>query len=410
MSGRVFIPDPNLTLANAVERIRILEAICCASGADPAGLQAALDIRERACSWYGLGDGGTETGDIAHNFRGGPDGVFNNDGDGIFVPTGAPPVGLDGYEAQLVPLPFWPISYDSASFASYGKEDSFPSTPQNNPYVATSDTISTAISFTVNLWAFWWFWTELHVTPFVATTFFGTGYYGFLTGGTNLPGANGFYIGINAETVEIDPITGKTKIPEPHLRAVLGDGTNFVNLDGGFPLTTPNFPVPDHLDPDVPGERLFIPHWTMVTVTFDADTQTMSLYVNGALTATGVYTGGEVSSSAPQIGSVNFGTGEASYATVHGFVDEVGLWCDEFLSSGEVLTLYNGGTPPPPRFVAGIPSEGTACGWPVTSDGVSHAVWGNPCRGDAPFVIPATATAQTITDALIALGLVTQAP
>lgn len=361
MSGAVNRPDATLTVANHEERIRILEASadCCAN----AGFEEAVAIRDRACSWYGCGDGSIVNNSPVHNFA--PGGV-----DGSFLISADPETCDAGTVGAPVP---WALALDDASFLGCAKIDAT-STFANSPAIQTTDTeIDTLHDFSVNLWIKRAGWAQIKMAG--TDSYYATGYYG---GGP--VGGDRFHISTPDEIVASgDPP------PTGLLHLVLTDNIDPLTLSGGFVLED--------------GE------WHMITATWVTSSNLLSLYADGGLIDSGTYIGTDIIVTNPEIGYVHLNGGN-----LNGLIDEVGIWCDEALTAGDVATLFFAGAPPPPVTASDIDSGIADCGLALTAGGDGTSSWGNPCRDMAPFVLPAVGvvTVQDVVDALIAAGIVTQ--
>jgi hypothetical protein len=362
MTPRPQRPSEWGTIGDHEQRIRILEADpgCCFNS----GYDQAVAIRDRSCSWYGCGDGSTVDGSAVHNFQSG--GI-----DGVFVASTDPETGAAGTVGEPVP---WSLNQDLFSFIGYEKVDGSSLFAQNPAITTSDDEIDTGHDWSVNLWVQWDGWGQVRIAG--ADSYYATGYYG---GGPI--GGQRFYIA-TPDVVQ----THGDPAPNASLECVLTDGSTTLTLSGGFVLN----------DND----------WHMLTATYESGSIShLRFYVDGGEIDAGIWTGGSVVVTNPSIGYVHLNGG-----SLNGLIDEVGVWCDEALSAGDVSLLFFGGEAPPPTTVSDIDSGTADCGTMITADGSGNATWGNPCSGTAPFVMPGVGvvTVQDVVDALIAAGLVTQ--
>jgi len=82
-------------------------------------------------------------------------------------------------------------------------------------------------------------------------------------------------------------------------------------------------------------------NWTHIALTYDADTNVSSLYINGVLENSSIIPHAVYADGVMRIGIEDFTVNR----WINGTIDELGLWRKK-LSSGEVASLYNEGSPP----------------------------------------------------------------
>lgn len=383
MTAPIRRPDEWRTLGDHEQRVRILEAICC--GLSGTGFSDAVEIRDRAFSWYGMGDTEDMTcSECITNYGTGADGNFDQGDDCDFGSSaavgGAPPCGT-GSPSTPGPNIQWPLCQDNASYQGCGKRycavGGYPATP----FCSIGDALEAGADWSFNLWVTWGDYSTICDPPSDVISYGSGGLFGYRDSG----GGGLFLATIGASQFDIDPP------PAPIIGLHYFDGS--INTD---------IPIYD-------GASTLV--WQMITVTWEFSTMTLRVYHNGALIGSDVVTATQgIVAGNITIGTLNFGGFlGASYGGWDGTIDEVGLWA-ECLTGSDVATLYFAGTPPPPVVASDIDSGDSTCGEPLCSDGVGGAEWGNPCRDEPPFVMPAVGvvTVQDVVDALIGLGLVTQ--
>lgn len=369
MTAPIGRPEEWKVLGDHEKRVRDLEAICC--GSSGTGFEDAVAIRDRACSWYGLGDGSIVDGSAVRNYGSGSDGELEV-GEPVDCFYGDGP-GTVGIGVQSV----WPLAQDEAAYNGCTKNYCSPGGYSATPQIQIDDVVASSIDWSVNCWI------NFHEFAMFCN-FVGFDIYGSSgIWGQRAQGGGGTYLYVEGGTVpeNDDP-------PDNTLKFVAG--TTELVLKG----------------------QLVRDLYYMVTITHETQGSGPSIirgYVDGALINSINVTAGIVSGS--HIGAIDFGGLLASnWGTWSGWIDEWGLWCDEALSAADVMTLYLAGTPPPPVTDSDIDSGDALCGEPLVADGNGGATWGNSCNLDAPFVMPAVGmvTVQDVVDALVAMGLVTQ--
>lgn len=94
-----------------------------------------------------------------------------------------------------------------------------------------------------------------------------------------------------------------------------------------------------------PGPAVEVGSWTHLAISYDAPTETMSLYVNGALEQS-VAGPNLYSPNGPEAEDLHLGSGadNGSQFFFDGLLDEVALW-DEALSTSEILEVMTNGVP-----------------------------------------------------------------
>lgn len=374
-------PDEWKVLGDHERRVRDLEAICC--GAEGTGFEGAVAIRDRAGSWYGMGDDEDDTCvECITNYAEGSDGDFTQ-GDDCEAP-GAAVGGADAASAGVNPFTPgdstpWALAQDGASYRGCAKRYCEPGGYPDTPFCEIDDGLDGSGDWTFNLWVCWDDW------PTICE---GIGIISYGSGGVfghRTAGGGGSWLGTTGTTVaDTDPE------PVPLM------AWNF--NDGGAQSI-------------VFGDAREMDTWRMITVTWDASEMTLTGYINGGFV--GDFVCSTVQSLTPgtiTIGTINYGGFlGTNYGGWNGAIDEVGVW-SEVLPGEDVYTIFFAGDSPDLTTVAFIDSGEALCGEPMVADGNGGATWGNSCSLDAPFVMPAvgSVTVQDVVDALVAMGLVTQ--
>lgn len=372
MTAPIQRPSEWNTLGDHDYRIRILEAICCGGSND--GFDEAVAIRSRAGYWYGCGDGSSANGSTVRNYgQVGADGAFVTNGAAEdCLPGTTGPDGTDG----------WTLAEDLGAFQGCRKTYCAGAGFADSPYIdPIGVSLDMAVDFTVNIWTTFEDYSSFCDVPPSLDTYGTSAAFGERTQGAGFTRQLTIYVPGLAQSAG-DPY------PDPILHACIASG-------GGSNV-------------DIVAGIMEIGRAYMVTITWEAATQTFTMYIDGGEVGSGVESSGVTTFGTLQIGAFNGGNAFSSYPTWAGLLDEVGIWPDECLTAGDVAILFTAGTPPVPTTADDIDSGAAACGQPLCGDGTGGAAWGNPCAATGVFVLPAIPTTQDIADALIAMGLVTQ--
>ncbi len=173
---------------------------------------------------------------------------------------------------------------------------------------------------------------------------------------------------------------------------------NFWTGGGGAPGTWPQ----------LPGPPVQVGSWTHLALQYDAASQTMRLYVNGAL-ANSAAGAGLYAPNGPQSEDLHIGSGADNGGSFYfdGLIDDVALW-DEALSAAEIQGVMNDGVPGGPptidTFAATPPfidsGQSATLAWRVAGAetvGIEPGVGDvDPDSGSAA-VSPAATTTYTLT-------------
>jgi hypothetical protein len=372
MTLRVERPSEWVDLDDHQRRIRALEAVCCGGGGT--GFEEAALIRDRAGWWYGCGDGSAVDGSTVRNYgQVGSDGEFVNNGDAEdCVPGTTGPDGTGG----------WTLAQDLGSFQGCRKNYCAGGGYNDSPYIDPLGlSLDMANDFTVNMWVTFEDFSAFCNVPPTVDTYETSVAFGERNQGSGFTRQLLIYVPGLAQATGNPP-------PDPILHACIASG-------GG-----------SHVD--ISAGIMVIGLEYMVTVTWEAATNTFTMYVNGGVVSSGVEASGTTTFGTLQIGAANTGDSFSNYSTWAGLLDEVGVWDTECLTAGDVAILFTAGVPPDPTTAEDMDSSTATCGQPLCADGTGGATWGNPCNDTGVFVMPGSPTAQDIVDALIAMGLVTQ--